>query len=1038
MPWEKEGNNNILIADGSQVNRALLKNILEEEFSIQEAKNGMEVIEFLKKKGQKISLLLLNMVLPGLDGFAVLAFMKQQHWIEDIPVIILTAEDSPKMVDEAYKFGIIDYINYQSSPIIIKHRIQNMIRLFAKQKRFLRFMAQEEATRLENKERHQYIDKLTGCLNLEGFKLQASRILRENQGKQYIVSYGDIKKFKFINDKFGYEIGDRLIRFWARAIQKDLRKDEAVGRISADNMVVLLRCDNEEECLEKIRNRTAKVEGFFNNEECRYRIEIVIGLYKIKQEEKVQANINRMLDYANVAQKSVKETRGERIAFYTDALWEQQVREQEIDRHMKEALIKKEISVWFQPQLNYVTGKLVGAKVSARWNHPSFGWISPTEFYPVLEKSGQIYEFDQYIWENVCRYMRKWMDIFGKDTMISLSVNISRTDFYATDFYRKLEIIVDRYHIPRHLFCLEITENSYKYEPEQLIDAVARLQTMGFTVQMNDFGNSFSSLNILKDVKVDSLKMDMHFLDDQEHMFRGGMILNSVLHMAQWLEIPVIAEGVETKAQAEFLKNMGCELMQGNYFSKPLSVEEFEKKLWEYDRGKMEKDFHGDGLYHIAEFLDSTSKSSFVFNECIGGALLMEYSGNDLNILLMNDAFFEATGLDRDIFGYYKTLLLKELHKESFAAIHDALQEAVEKGFSTVEIYIHLTGRWIKNTHRCLSSGTRGHIIFVQVEDVTQVHKMSEEVRRLEQEQKWKQSMYQQLAEIPGMITYDYNPSQDELTMHISLKEGGMKTIRSVKFFDHLYEQEWLHSESAQILGNAYREALKKPGSGVVEFKGRFFGKEFRWMRSYYTGVADEKGNVYRIVGRADDIEEDVQTKISWKNLAQKDTMTNLYNHDASRQQISAALRKEKGGTLIMIDVDNFKQINDVLGHLYGDSVLKNVAKVMRKIFRKGDILGRFGGDEFIVFLPGMQSKKLAEKKANNILYYMKKIIVPELGEMKCSIGIAIASSENISAEELFYRADIALYSVKEKGKGNYAFFDPEMKVEPRLNMRTT
>lgn len=779
-------------------------------------------------------------------------------------------------------------------------------------------------------------------------------------------------------------MGDHLIRHWAAAIKNDLKKGEIIGRVSVDNIIVLSYYDREEELYERIRKRTASVEGFLREREKGYDVEIVIGVYLVTEEEKEEPKISHMLDCANVAQKSVKKLNGSQIVFYSKKMWEKQVREQEIRQHLKSAMVHGEITVWFQPQYDYRKQKFIGAEALARWNHPELGTISPAEFIPILEKSGLIYEFDQYIWEEACKHLRCWMDKYGEKLNLVLSVNVSRLDIYAADFYERLEQILDKYKIPHHLLWLEITENAYVDEPEQLIEAVKRLQNMGFIVEMDDFGSGYSSLNMLKDVNINILKMDMRFLDDRENGFRGGMILNSIMQMSQWLKLPVIAEGVETREQADFLKNMGCAMMQGYYFSRPLPTEQFEQMLPVFEKNKMHMEFHGSERYNITEFLDNSSKSSFIFNECIGGAALMEFNEHTANAaaILINDAFFEATGINTEEWEEYRLCMLDALCEKSKGIVIHAIKEAVEKGTAVSELQLEKNRRWIKCRYQCLSSGERGPIIFVQIEDVTGLHAMSEEVRRLEQEQKWKQTMYQKLAEIPGMITYDYNPKTDRWTMHICEKDGKMKMMQTEGFFDRLSEQDWIHADSVELLGRTYQEALRSPQSGIVEFKGRFFGEAYRWMRSYYTSVADENGEVYRLVGRADDIED------------------------------------------------------DVLGHLQGDMVLVEVSNAIRRIFRKGDILGRFGGDEFIIFMPGVKEEELAGKKAQNVMEEVKKIYLPEM-EMTvgCSIGISVAHSDKITVKELFEQADVALYEVKQREKGDYTLYNEKMRGKPRMQM---
>lgn len=1028
----------IVLADASCSNRAILQGILEDEFQIRETVNSEQTIEMMEKEGKNISLILLNISLQKEDSSSILFYVHQHQWNKIVPIISILEEDAQEKFNALYEDDIFDFIKMSTEPQIIKHRVRSAIRLFTRQRKIIEQIEQQNNHLSKQNEKLHYIDSLTGCLNFEAFKMQASRLIREESGKKYALSYCDIKRFKFINDEFGYEVGDHLIRHWAEAIKNDLGEDEIIGRVSADNMIVLSHYEQEEELYERIRKRTASVEGFLREREKGYDIEIVIGVYLVKEEEKKEPKISHMLDCANVAQKSVKKLNGSQIAFYSKKMWEQQVREQEIRQHLRLAMAHGEIEVWFQPQFDYSNHKFVGAEALARWNHPELGAISPAEFIPILEKSGLIYEFDQYIWEETCKHLRYWMDKYGKKFNIALSVNVSRLDINAVDFYEKLEKMLDKYEIPHHLLWLEITENAYMDEPEQLIEAVTKLQDMGFIVEMDDFGSGYSSLNMLKDVNINILKMDMRFLDDRENGFRGGMILNSIMQMSQWLELPVIAEGVETKEQADFLKNMGCEMMQGYYFSRPLCAEQFEQILPGFGESRINTDFHGNGLHNIMEFLDNSSKSSFIFNECIGGAVLMEFNGHtsNANAILINDAFFDATGITTEEWENYRIRMLDAFHQESKEIVLQAIRESVEKGYAISEIQMKRNHRWIKCHYRCLSSGKRGQIIFVQVEDVTSLHEMSEEVRRLEQEQKWKQTMYQKLAEIPGMITYDYNPKTDQMTMHICKKDGKMKSIQSNKFFDCLPEQDWIHPDSVEIIGKTYKEALKTSQSGIVEFKGRFFGENYRWMRSYYTSVADENGRVYRLVGRADDIEEDVQSKNNWMNKAQRDTMTNLFNHDTSIQQVASSLEAFGGGILMILDIDDFKRVNDVLGHLQGDMVLVGVADAIRRIFRKGDILGRFGGDEFIIFMPGVKEEALAGKKARSILKEVSRINLPEMETtVKCSVGISVAHSGRVAVKSLFEQADVALYEVKQKGKGSYAIYNKKMQGEPRMQL---
>lgn len=1038
MEKTKNAKLNILIVDDSKINRTLLKNMLEDEFAILEAADGMEAINVLNNYQDDVALILLDIIMPRLNGFEVLEVMNERHWIDEIPVMIISGADSSDYIKRTYDLGVMDYINRDASPVIIRKRVSNTIRLFSRQKKMLRLMQIQNERLMEQNQKMQYIDELTGCLNFEGFKLKALKALTEEPDRKYAIAFGDIKGFKFINEEFGYETGDQLICQWADIIKNDMKSGEFCARISADNMAVLLTYEDPQKLAQRIQRKNDMIRNYLNSDNRKYEVEVAVGIYLLSEKDYEKGNISRMLDCAHMAQKSVKNKSGVRILFYDDDLWKKQVREKEICRYLRSSMEQHQIKVWFQPQFDYANGKIIGAEALSRWEHPTLGDIIPGEYIPILEKNGLIFEFDKFIWEESCKYTRHWMDLYGKMIAVSFSVNVSRLDVGDMDFYVELERLVEKYQIPRGKLHLEITEGSYMNRPDKMIEAVTHLRNMGYVVEMDDFGSGYSSLNMLKDLPVDILKIDLRFLDDAHNSFRGGMILNSVIRMAQWLDLPVIAEGVETREQADFLKNMGCNLMQGYYFSPPLRTEEFESFLKAAVVESVKYNFQGDGLCNISEFLDTRSKSSFIFNDCIGGAILLEYSEDIVRPILVNDAFFEVIGIERAKCSQYSNHLIAFFGPQNAQIARETLREAGEKRVSSCELYVNDSKRWVFCSCRCISSGTKGQVIFALVEDMTSHHQMEEELRYLEKEQWWKQTMYQKLAELPGMITYDYDPANDRWSIHASLKQGGMKEIVVEEFFEHLYEQSWLHPDSARCFGEEHKKALEKTVSGVVEFKGRFFGEDYRWMRSYYTSVADENGKVYRIVGRADDIEDDVQMTEIWKDKAQKDTMTDLLNHDASRQYIEEALKKYGGGTLLMLDVDDFKQVNDVLGHLYGDTFLRNVADAIRSQFRKGDILGRFGGDEFIMFMPGIKDALLAKKRAQNVLTKIQAISVPELENIRCSIGIAIAESGGISATELFLQADNALYYVKQTGKGNYAIFDEHIEMKPRVDMIET
>lgn len=733
---EKEmdaGQLELLIVDDSDINRAILVAMLEEEFKIREAGSGEEAIQILTDHSDEISLVLLDVLMPDMNGFDVLTVMNEKQWIKEIPVIMVSSADSMEFIKRAYELGATDYINRTMDGLLIQKRISNVIRLFGAQRKNLRKSEEERESLVYEKYLLENKDELTGCWSFNGFKKQAEDLIRNHPENAYSLWYCDIKQFKFINETFGYDEGDRLLQYWVEIVTSVLNEEELMGRISADNFVVLTCQSMEWEFARRFEITTEKLRVFFNQPGISYDVEVAAGVYLVKPEDITESSINRMLDFANVAQQEAKKQSGTHFCVYTDELWKKQVRMSKIRKHLKAALANGEISVWMQPQYNYVTGEMVGAEALCRWNHKNLGNISPAEFIPVLERTSQVTLLDRYVWEEVCKHMRKWQD--EKMFFIGLSVNISRIDIQEEGFYEYLKELVAKYDIEPSMLHLEITESAYMDNSEQVIEIVERLQQDGFIVEMDDFGSGYSSLNMLKEVPVDILKLDIRFLSESAYdSARGGNILSAVIRMAHSLNLPVIAEGVETIEQADFLKNLGCQIMQGYYFSRPMPMDEFEELLRRQTVGELPTSFHGEGLWNLGEILEAGSSSGFIFDRCIGPAMLLEFDGEHLAVLMANDALFDTLQVDREQFSMQRQDLLAKMRPEYRERLKQTLWEAVETGSSRGSGQSYGDSGWAVGTYRLISSGAYSHILFAMIEDITLIHKMESEVTRLNEE----------------------------------------------------------------------------------------------------------------------------------------------------------------------------------------------------------------------------------------------------------------------------------------------------------------
>ena len=424
-------------------------------------------------------------------------------------------------------------------------------------------------------------DKLTGMYNSEYFFQKAEELLKNDPDTERYMICTNIKNLKLVNDLFGEEVGDRILRAQAKQL-KYADYDSCIhGRISGDKFAMLIPKENfSAELAEK---NTAKLQYLIDNSN--YKLQINIGVYRITDPTE---NPRVMFDRANMAISAQEGDYRKTVVYYDISMMEQLLHEKSVIDEFEYAIENRQFDMFLQPQVA-ADGRLLGAEALVRWRHPEKGLVFPTNFINVIEKTGLIIRLDRYMWELAAQRLKVWKDK-GRDELC-ISVNISAKDFYYADLYRIFTELVEKYEIKPQNLNLEITETALMSDVEQHLETLGRLQEYGFRVEIDDFGSGYSSLNMLKDISADVLKIDMLFLRETENKERSRTILNSIISMSKALGMEVITEGVETEEQLALLKEMGCDVFQGYYFSKPIPVEEFENKYF----GESEKQEISDG-----------------------------------------------------------------------------------------------------------------------------------------------------------------------------------------------------------------------------------------------------------------------------------------------------------------------------------------------------------------------------------------------------------------------------------------------------------
>lgn len=411
-------------------------------------------------------------------------------------------------------------------------------------------------------------DYLTGLYSKEGFFEKVAEVLTRNPEGKYQIIISNIKQFKLVNDLFGSQAGDELLVKIANTLKNSAIPDAEFGRIGADNFCIFVSTEHSEEILDLLLETE-----FYANEENSYRVYFDAGVYDITDPD---LPVYIMCDRAKMALSTLKGDRLEKIAYYSDELRERALKEQILIGELQRAIDNREILIYFQGIFDSFENML-GAEALVRWQHPEKGLMSAGEFIKILEDNGMIVKLDQYIWRLACEQLKKWQEE-GKDNLF-LSVNISARDFEAIDVCQVISGLVKEYEIDARKLRLEITETALMNNVDSTLNVIERLREQGFIVEIDDFGSGYSSLNMLKDIIADVVKLDMKFLHKSKNEERSKTILRMMVALVKELNMQILVEGVETEDQLDFLKELDCDAFQGYFFMRPMSEESFRKEI---------------------------------------------------------------------------------------------------------------------------------------------------------------------------------------------------------------------------------------------------------------------------------------------------------------------------------------------------------------------------------------------------------------------------------------------------------------------------
>ncbi len=551
------GKRQILIADDEYINREILKAVLQDSYELLFATNGQEALDMAYQHKDTLSLILLDLIMPEMSGLEMLRRAKADPEISHIPVIVISADLEAEV--DTLTIGAIDFIPkpYPRAGVILA-RVLRTIEL------------SEDRQIINSTER----DSLTGVYNREYFYRYAEQYDTFHESTDMDAIVLDVNHFHMINERLGIAFGDSVLKSIGMVlVEKVNAHGGIVGRREADTFLVYCAHGIDlEQLLESASIRLS------DDDEESNRIWLRMGVYANVDKD---VDVEQRFECAKRAADTVHGSFTKRIGFYDSAMHEHEIYYEQLVDDFDTAIKEHQFSVFFQPKyyVRSVVPTLASAEALVRWQHPTLGFISPGAFISLFEKNGLIQRLDEYVWRETAARIRDWKNRFGFS--VPVSVNVSRVDVSDPHLVDMLLGILDENQISTDDLLLEITESAYTEDAEQIIAKVNKLRALGFKVEMDDFGTGYSSLNMISRLPIDALKLDMQFIRNAFNERRETWMIKVIIDIANYLSVPVIAEGVETEEQMLTLCDMGCDYIQGFYFSRPVTAQEFESLLIE-------------------------------------------------------------------------------------------------------------------------------------------------------------------------------------------------------------------------------------------------------------------------------------------------------------------------------------------------------------------------------------------------------------------------------------------------------------------------
>ncbi len=543
----------VLVVDDQEINRDALGIILEDDYDVIYAQNGKEALNAMHEHIDELVIVLLDLMMPVMDGFEVLETVRNDEDLRKIPIIVLTSDKSAEL--RALQMGAADFITkpFDAHEVILA-RVGRIIELSEGRK----LISSAET------------DKLTGLYNRNFFFEYADRLYRYHKDRHMDAIVLNIEQFHSINDLNGRQFGDRVLKTLGEEIKAFMNETVGIAsRFEADRFAIY--CVGQDDYKSLLKRFQDKLDEQFP--EVNVHLRMGVKLWAEDTEPVV------MFDRARAACNMTRGDYQNPLMIYSEEMRLKELMNRRLLNDLRLAVEENQLIVYYQPKYDIQCNppRLISAEALIRWKHPELGMIAPGDFIPLFEKNGLISVVDSFVWKQAAKQISLWREKYG--FTLPVSVNLSRVDIFDPALTDKLVELVRDYDLKFDDLKLEVTESSYTDNAKMLLELIHNLRTMGFEVEMDDFGAGYSSLNMLSDMPIDVLKMDMKFVRNIEQSETDLLLVKLIIDIARYMNLEVVAEGVENNKQLSLLQDAGCNVVQGFYFSRPLPPEEFEKLI---------------------------------------------------------------------------------------------------------------------------------------------------------------------------------------------------------------------------------------------------------------------------------------------------------------------------------------------------------------------------------------------------------------------------------------------------------------------------